>query len=281
MSRKGNPQLIDLVLCNIVSTTGYVFLKYKDTKYSAKLNENGEIVYKGKMKFDSPSAYGKYIFNLKNTCSEGRPKQCAGWNSVRYSHENDFLKSRPLRHFREQFLASNNKKTEKRNDDKEDNSSSSDKNKRKKILMKKPSDKRTPPKHVKKKRKKTICPIKPLDIDQIKLVEKKRMQYVARKAKFCAERVQAKSDNSTHNIAKNVEFQLPSLNSIGHNKAVYDVLKEKFKCRVGFSDHSLDNKVAMAAVASGAEIIEKHIALNNQKTGLDLKFSLNLFNYIQ
>ena len=52
------------------------------------------------------------------------------------------------------------------------------------------------------------------------------------------------------------------------------ILKEKFKCRVGFSDHSLDNNVAMAAVASGAEIIEKHIALNNQKTGLDLKFSL-------
>ena len=31
----------------------------------------------------------------------------------------------------------------------------------------------------------------------------------------------------------------------------------------------------MAAVAAGAEIVEKHIALDNQKKGLDIKFSLN------
>ena len=52
------------------------------------------------------------------------------------------------------------------------------------------------------------------------------------------------------------------------------ILKERFKCKVGLSDHSKDNKVAIAAVAAGAEIIEKHIALDNQKKGLDIKFSL-------
>ncbi len=52
------------------------------------------------------------------------------------------------------------------------------------------------------------------------------------------------------------------------------ILKNKFKCKVGFSDHSNDTKVAMAAVACGAEIVEKHIALDNQKKGLDIKFSL-------
>ena len=51
-------------------------------------------------------------------------------------------------------------------------------------------------------------------------------------------------------------------------------MKNKFKCKVGFSDHSNDTKVAMAAVACGAEIVEKHIALDNQKKGLDIKFSL-------
>ena len=50
------------------------------------------------------------------------------------------------------------------------------------------------------------------------------------------------------------------------------ILKDKFKCKIGFSDHSNDSKVAMAAVAAGAEIVEKHIALDNQK-GLDIKFS--------
>jgi len=52
------------------------------------------------------------------------------------------------------------------------------------------------------------------------------------------------------------------------------ILKKKFKCEVGFSDHSVDNSVSMLAVAMGARIIEKHIALNNQKTGLDIDFSI-------
>jgi pseudaminic acid synthase len=52
------------------------------------------------------------------------------------------------------------------------------------------------------------------------------------------------------------------------------ILKNKFKCRVGISDHSNDNRVAIAAIASGAEVIEKHVALDNQKKGLDIDFSL-------
>ncbi len=52
------------------------------------------------------------------------------------------------------------------------------------------------------------------------------------------------------------------------------ILRDKFKCKVGISDHSIDNRVAIAAVASGAEVIEKHIALNNQKKGFDIDFSL-------
>ena len=52
------------------------------------------------------------------------------------------------------------------------------------------------------------------------------------------------------------------------------ILKEKFKCKVGLSDHSKDNRVAIAAIAAGAQIVEKHIALDNQKKGLDIKFSL-------
>ncbi len=52
------------------------------------------------------------------------------------------------------------------------------------------------------------------------------------------------------------------------------ILKKKFNCIVGLSDHSTDNKVAEAAIAVGAELIEKHIALENQKVGFDIKFSL-------
>lgn len=52
------------------------------------------------------------------------------------------------------------------------------------------------------------------------------------------------------------------------------ILKEKFKCRVGLSDHSKDNRVAISSIAIGAEVIEKHIALDNQKKGFDIEFSL-------
>jgi pseudaminic acid synthase len=52
------------------------------------------------------------------------------------------------------------------------------------------------------------------------------------------------------------------------------ILKKRYNCKVGFSDHSTDNKVVAAAIAAGAEIIEKHIALEGQKKGFDLAFSL-------
>lgn len=50
-------------------------------------------------------------------------------------------------------------------------------------------------------------------------------------------------------------------------------LKERYKCEVGFSDHSNNNDIAKAAVIAGAKIFEKHIALKNVK-GPDYNFSL-------
>jgi pseudaminic acid synthase len=52
------------------------------------------------------------------------------------------------------------------------------------------------------------------------------------------------------------------------------ILKDRYNCKVGFSDHSINNKVVAAAIAAGAEIIEKHIALDGQRKGLDLAFSV-------
>ena len=64
--------------------------------------------------------------------------------------------------------------------------------------------------------------------------------------------------------AKNSDFNLTNI----------DILKKKFKCEIGFSDHSKDNSVAMLAISRGARVIEKHIALDNQKDGLDIEFSI-------
>lgn len=51
------------------------------------------------------------------------------------------------------------------------------------------------------------------------------------------------------------------------------ILKDKFNCRVGLSDHSIGNDIAKLSIALGAEVFEKHIALKNQKKGHDIKFS--------
>ena len=49
----------------------------------------------------------------------------------------------------------------------------------------------------------------------------------------------------------------------------------KFKNAIGFSDHSLGSHAAIAAIAMGANIIEKHITLNKSLSGPDHKASLN------
>ena len=52
------------------------------------------------------------------------------------------------------------------------------------------------------------------------------------------------------------------------------ILKKKFKCQVGFSDHSTNNIVAALALSAGAEIFEKHIASKLSKKSPDYEFSL-------
>ena len=51
-------------------------------------------------------------------------------------------------------------------------------------------------------------------------------------------------------------------------------LKEKFDCPVGYSDHTKGIEVSVAAVAMGAEVIEKHFTLDRNMPGPDHKASL-------
>ncbi len=58
-----------------------------------------------------------------------------------------------------------------------------------------------------------------------------------------------------------------NLNTIPH-------LKELFNCEVGLSDHTMGIGVAVAAIAKGANVIEKHFCLDRSEGGVDSAFSL-------
>ncbi|MFW6129767.1 MAG: pseudaminic acid synthase [Atribacterota bacterium] len=50
-------------------------------------------------------------------------------------------------------------------------------------------------------------------------------------------------------------------------------MKERFDCKVGLSDHTLGNEVPVAAVALGAEVVEKHFTLSREINTPDSFFS--------
>lgn len=51
-------------------------------------------------------------------------------------------------------------------------------------------------------------------------------------------------------------------------------IKDTLKCRVGYSDHTMGTEVPVAAVALGAEVIEKHFTLDRNMEGPDHPASL-------
>ncbi|AMC33679.1 pseudaminic acid synthase [Janthinobacterium sp. B9-8] len=51
-------------------------------------------------------------------------------------------------------------------------------------------------------------------------------------------------------------------------------MRELFACEVGLSDHTMGVGAAVAAVALGATVIEKHFTLNRAEGGVDAAFSL-------
>jgi N,N'-diacetyllegionaminate synthase len=58
------------------------------------------------------------------------------------------------------------------------------------------------------------------------------------------------------------------------NLKAMDTLRERFGCPVGLSDHSLGIEIALAAVARGAALLEKHLTLDRTLPGPDHRASL-------
>lgn len=58
------------------------------------------------------------------------------------------------------------------------------------------------------------------------------------------------------------------------NLCAIQTLRDEFECEVGYSDHTTGIEVALAAVAMGAVVIEKHFTLDRKMEGPDHKASL-------
>lgn len=56
-------------------------------------------------------------------------------------------------------------------------------------------------------------------------------------------------------------------------------MSRRFNCKVGLSDHSLGSVAACAAVALGAEVVEKHFIIDRSIGGPDAAFSMTKFEF--
>jgi pseudaminic acid synthase len=63
------------------------------------------------------------------------------------------------------------------------------------------------------------------------------------------------------------------------NLKTIQMLKKKYRCPIGFSDHTVGDLASKVAVAVGATIIEKHFKLDGDQNSIDSHFSVPISKY--
>ena len=85
------------------------------------------------------------------------------------------------------------------------------------------------------------------------------------------------NDLRIFNKKKIILLQCSSIYPCPLNRVGINVIKEflnRYKCEVGFSDHTLGSSASFAAAAVGATVIEKHFTLSRNMYGSDAKNSM-------
>lgn len=60
------------------------------------------------------------------------------------------------------------------------------------------------------------------------------------------------------------------------NLSLIPFFKDRYKCKVGLSDHALGDKLDIAACAMGADMIEKHFTADRSLSSVDAQFSMDI-----
>jgi len=115
------------------------------------------------------------------------------------------------------------------------------------------------------------------DLELIKKVSKTNKKIIISTGMASLEEINTSYQTAKKNGAKEITLlycvsKYPSDN-MDFNLENIKILKEKFNCTIGLSDHSVDNDIAKFAAFLGADIFEKHICLK-KNLGLDSKFSI-------
>lgn len=83
-----------------------------------------------------------------------------------------------------------------------------------------------------------------------------------------------REENASFLILKCVSVYPTELSDI--NVSTISLLKDKYKCNVGLSDHTIGSHAAFAACALGASLIEKHFKMPGDQSSVDASFSMQL-----
>jgi len=115
------------------------------------------------------------------------------------------------------------------------------------------------------------------DLSLIKKVSKTKKPVIISTGMATLDEISEAADCARSNGCKNLALlKCVSVYPAKHddlNLSSIKSLKKIFNCEVGFSDHTIGIGASVAAVALGANIIEKHFTLSKKNSGLDSKFS--------